>query len=82
MDDLPLENGLGESLNLYKIGLCLGEKFTLLGVRLGVGGIFILIKSSVEPSIVVVGISTDMIWFFWFWQVGGTSNISLTSPTF
>ena len=45
-DDLPLvEEGPGDPLILASDGLGVKRKFTFLGVRLGVGGIFIVTDS-------------------------------------
>lgn len=55
MFDLVLDvEGPGDPL-IRANGLCNGEKFTLLGVGLGVGGIFILVNSSMVSSRVLDG---------------------------
>lgn len=57
MVDLAFDDeGPGNPLILAKLGLGNGEKFTLLGVRLGVGGMFILTKSSLASSRLLEGI--------------------------
>lgn len=57
MVDLVFEDeGPGDPLILFKLGLGNGEKFTLFGVELGVGGMSILTKSSSGSSTVLVGI--------------------------
>lgn len=57
MVDLVFDDeGPGDPLILFKQGLGNGEKFTLLGVGLGVGGMFILTKSSLASSRVLEGI--------------------------
>lgn len=80
MFDLGLDDeGPGDPLVLAKLGLQSGEKFTLLGVGLGVGGIFIL-KSSMVSSRVLEGISNTR--FFRLRCEGILSSmISVKPPT-
>lgn len=80
-DDLPLK-GLADSLNRGYLGLGAGEKFTLLGVRFGVWGMFILTKSSLQFSFVLEGISKARLCLCRCWSVGDSSIISLDSTTY
>lgn len=79
--DLVLDDeGPGDTLILFKQGLGNGEKFTLLGVGLGVGGMFILTKSSLASSRVLEGICKARFCRLHGWPGGFSSIISVEFP--
>lgn len=83
-DDLVFdEEGPGDLLILSKLGLGIGEKFTLLGGGLAVMvGIFILTKSSPVTSIFLEGICKMRFCLIWSEPEGISSLISVESSTY
>lgn len=82
MVDLVFDDeGPGDALILAKLGLGNGEKFTLLGVGLGVGGMFILTKFSLASSRVLEGICKTRFCRLHRWPGGASSIISVETPS-
>lgn len=81
MVDLVFDDeGPREPLILATMGLGNGEKFTLLEVGLGVGGMFMLTKSSLASSRVLGGICNTRFCRLHGWSGGASSIISVESP--
>lgn len=72
----------GESLNLEKIGLGMGEKQTLLGEVVGVKAMSILTKSSLASSRVLGGIFKTKSCRLWCSPSVVSSIISVESPDY
>lgn len=76
------EDGPGDLLILTKLGLGNGEKFTLLGVGLGVLGMFILTYSSPASSISLEGTCKTRFCLLQSELEEVSSLISFESPTY
>lgn len=81
MVDFPLDDeGSGDPMTIAWLGLGNGEKFTLLGVWIGDGGMLIITESSADPSVDASGIFLIRLCLSGCWLVEHSSTISLDSP--
>lgn len=82
MADFPLDvEGPGDTSTMTWLGLGNGEKFTLLGVGIGEGGMFIVTDSSTDPLTVALGILRIRFCLCCRWILNDSSaTISLDAP--
>lgn len=75
------DEGSGGSFIWAKLGLGIGEKITLLGVELGIGGVWIVTKSNLASSRLFDCISKLSSRCLWCCPSGLSSVISVDLPT-